>query len=63
MLTTFVVNWGVRDFWEPDSETLTSDMRDNQLGSGIQSKSIRGLGAVPLVEGVGGGASLTYIFF
>ena len=23
--TTFVVNWGFRYFWEPDSETLTSD--------------------------------------
>ena len=38
------------DFCEPDSETLTSG--NNQLARGVQSKSVRGLGAEPTVVGM-----------
>ena len=37
------------DFYELDSEALTSDIPDNQLTSGIQSKSVQGLGPEPSV--------------
>ena len=40
---------GLRDFCEPDSETLTSN---TQLARGIQSKNIRGLEAESPVGGV-----------
>ena len=42
---TFIVNWGLGGFQEPDSEMLTN----NQLAREIQSKSMQDLGPEPLV--------------
>ena len=50
ILYSTVLNWDLRTR-EPNSETLNSYTRDNQLARGIQFKRIQGLETEPSVGG------------
>ena len=58
MYSTFVVNWGLREIFEPENliQKRKPVIPENQLARRIQSKIIQGLGAEPPGKGAGGQA-------